>query len=275
MKEQVSQNNFVEEKTSERRFELPVQDEARARLDTFRTTIKELQKDNPEILGATVYGSMIKGKQARAESDIDAFLYVDTENPASGEIESDEYRQKVLQKLGAEDTENSKYYGDLRVQALSTSIIEKEINDQLDFYKKEEEYKRMIEEKYSYDSSDEEKELLLKQEPEFRTIQFGIASMFHARVGSGIEKYRKNFLEKIVTLEDTADAQKLWNEVASQIRTYEQRKDPNIKIETPDTLREALRIYDPEFYSAMQKKEDQEKIEKLRQEIFEASEPTA
>ncbi|MES2930838.1 MAG: nucleotidyltransferase domain-containing protein [Patescibacteria group bacterium] len=268
MQEQVSLNNQVEEKINERRFELPIQDEAKARLDTFRTTVKELQKENPEILGATVYGSMIKGKQARAESDVDSFLYVDAENPASDKIEADSYRQKLLEKLGAENNENSKYYEDVRVQPLSTAIIEKEIEDQLSFYEKNEEYKRMLSEKYG-EASDEEKETLLRQEPDFRTIQFGISGMFHARVGSGIEKYRKVFIEKIATMPDKDTAEKLWSEVASQIRTMEQRKDPNVVIDTPDTLKDAIRKFDPEFYAQMQKNEDQEKIQKLRQETLE------
>ncbi len=266
MKEQTSQNDQTAGKTKEKRFELPVQDEAKVRLDTFRTTVKELQIENPEILGATIYGSMIKGKQAKAESDIDSFLYVDAENPASDKIETESYRKKLMEKLGAENNENSKYYEDLRVQPLSTKIIEKEIEDQLSFYEKAEEYNKMLNEKYG-EASDEEKEALLQQQSH-RTIQFGIAGMFHARVGNGIEKYRKLFLEKIASIPDKDTAEKLWNEVSFQIRTYEQRKDWNIEIETPDTLKQALRTYDPEFYSAMQKNEEQEKIEKLRQEIL-------
>jgi hypothetical protein len=263
--EKESQNISTEKK--ERRFELPTEEIAKDRLDNFRSTIKQIQKEYPEFLGATVYGSMIKGNQATENSDVDAFLYIEAEDKNGTKINSDAYRDKFLEKLGAETEEKSKYYGDVRVQQLSDSILENEISDQLDFYKKEEAYKKMIEEKYSYDSSDEEKELLLKQEPEFRTIQFGIASMFHARVGSGIEKYRKDFLEKIVTLEDITNAEKLWNEVASQIRTYEQRKDPNIKIETPDTSKEALRLYNPGLYTKLREKEDQAKIDSLRQEI--------
>ncbi|NTV22557.1 MAG: hypothetical protein HGB03_03275 [Candidatus Yonathbacteria bacterium] len=271
MKEQASLNNQTEEKIKEKRFELPIQDEAKARLDTFRATIKDLQKENPEVLGATIYGSMIKGKQARSESDVDSFLYVDAENLLSTNIAIDSYRQKVMEKLGAENNENSKYYEDLRVQPLSTAIIEKEIEDQLSFYQKTEEYKQMLNEKYG-EASDKEKETLLLQEPDFRTIQFGISGMFHARIGSGIEKYRKVFIEKLATMPNKDVAEKLWDEVASQIRTMEQRKDPNVVIETPDTLKDAIRKFDPEFYSAIRQKEDQEKIEKLHQEILQTSE---
>ncbi len=268
-------NNQNEEKVTERRFELPVQEDARGRLEAFRTTVKEFQKENPEVLGATVYGSMIKGKQAHSESDIDAFLYIDAENPACNSTNPDLYRDKFLNKLGAETLEErSRYYEDLRSQFLSTDILEKEIADQLDFYTKESLYKEMLRQRYG-ESSEEEKEQLLKQEPDFRTIQFGISGMFHARVGSGIEKYRKVFLEKIAHLSDKNKAEKIWGEVASQIRTMEQRRDHDVVIETPDTFMDALRKYDPEFYSAMQKKEDQEKIEKIRQEILMTSDENA
>lgn len=266
MQENLSQKDNTEI-TKERRFELPVQEKARERLDNFRDTVKQIQKENPEVLGATVYGSMIKGQQAREESDVDAFLYVDTENQKTGEENPDDYRNRLLEKLGAKDNENSKYYEDIRVQPLSEKIIDREINDQLDFYKKTDEYKKMLNEKYG-EASEEEKEKLLRQEPDFRTIQFGISGMFHARVGSGIEKYRKSFLEKIVAMNDKDKSEKLWGEVASQLRTMENRKDPNIQIETPDTLNVALRRYAPELYSAIREKEDKEKMDSLRLEIL-------
>ena len=266
MQENISQkdNNEI---TKERRFELPVQDTAKERLSNFRDTVKQMQEENPEVLGATVYGSMIKGQQAREGSDVDAFLYVDAENQKVGEENPGKYRDKLLEKLGAKENENSKYYEDIRVQPLSEKIIDKEISDQLDFYKKTDEYKEMLNEKYG-EASEEEKEKLLRQEPDFRTIQFGISGMFHARVGSGIEKYRKSFLEKIVAVNDKDKSEKLWGEVAAQLRTMENRKNPNIQIETPDTLNVALRRYAPELYAAVRKKEDQEKIDNLRLEIL-------
>ena len=257
---------------TERRFELPHNHDARVRLDIFRTMIKEFQEENPEVLGATVYGSMIKGEQARSESDVDSFLYIDKESTEYVENDVDTYRTRFLEKLGIEEEIQSKYYGDLRPQLLSKTIIEREIADQLEFYKKDAAYKEMLNEKYA-ESSEEQKELLLKQAPGHRTIQFGIAGMFHARVGSGIEKYRKIFLENIATLPNKEESEKIWSAVASQIRTMEQRKDPNIQIDTPDTLEDALRKYDSEFYSKMQEKEDKEKIEDLQKEIFEALDP--
>jgi hypothetical protein len=265
--ENIPDINLNKNKTKARRFELPVQEEAKERLDGFRTSVKELQGENPEVLGATVYGSMIKGGQARFDSDVDAFLYIDAEKITNSDADPNEYRMKLFEKLGIDNNdEQSKFYEDLRPQLLSSEIINKEIEDQLGYYNESEKYNKMLGEKYG-EASEEEKELLLKQEPDFRTIQFGISGMFHARVGSGLEKYRKIFLEKIATLPDKTKAEKLWGEVASDIRTFEKRSDPNIQIETPDTLNEALIKYDPEFYSDIIKKEDQEELNKTRQEL--------
>ena len=73
------ENSMDEEKVSARRFELATAPVARTRLDVFRDGIKKFQKKHSEVLGATVYGSMVKGEKAKATSDVDAFLYIDAD----------------------------------------------------------------------------------------------------------------------------------------------------------------------------------------------------
>ena len=256
----------------ERRFLPATESSAKARLDTFRGGVKGFQREHPEFLGATVYGSMAKGDQARETSDIDAFLYIDKETLPEGEknknvdlVESD-YRSSFLKSLNIPEEDVSKYYSDLRPKLLDNQVLDNDINTRIEYDNQTKAYKKMLAEKYTYETSDEEKEKLLSQEPQLKN-DFAISGMFHARVGSGIEKYRRLFLNKINALPDKEMAEKIWNDVYFDLKTYEERSDPNKKIEIPSTLNEALRVYHPDLYKSISKKKDEEKIRELQSKI--------
>lgn len=268
MKEQLS--NQVN--SNERRFALATETSARTRLDNFRDGVKDFQKQNPEVLGATVFGSMIKGDQARGTSDIDAFLYIDKEtlpeekkNKSIDFVESD-YRSSFLKSLNIPEEDVSKYYSDLRPKLLDGQVLDNDINSRIEYDNRMKAYKKMLEEKYTYETPDEEKEKLLSQEPQFKN-DFAISGMFHARVGSGIEKYRHLFLEKIEALSDKEMAEKIWDDIYFDLKTYENRSDPNKKIEIPSTLSDALRVYHLDLYKSINNKKDEDKIEELRFQI--------
>ncbi|MEI7810230.1 MAG: nucleotidyltransferase domain-containing protein [bacterium] len=257
---------------NERRFTPAIETSAKTRLNNFRDGIKDFQKQNPEVLGATVYGSMIKGEQAKETSDIDAFLYIDKETLPEGEngkskdVVELEYRNNFLKSLNIPEGEVSKYYGDLRPKLLDNQTLDNDINTRIEYDNKMKAYKKMLEEKYTYEASDEEKEKLLSQEPQFKN-DFAISGMFHARVGRGIEKYRHMFLDKVNALPDKEMAEKIWNEVYFDLKTFEERSDPNKKIEIPSTLNDALRVYHPDLYKSISKKKDEEKIKELQSKI--------
>ena len=258
--------------TNERRFLPATESSAKLRLDNFRNGIKNFQKENPEVLGATVYGSMIKGEQAKETSDVDAFLYIDKEILPEGEkgknevaIES-EYRNNFLKSLNIPEDEASKYYSDLRPKLLDGQVLDNDINSRIEHDNQMKAYKKMLEEKYTYEASDEEKEKLLSQEPQFKN-DFAISGMFHARVGGGIEKYRRLFLEKINALPDKEMAEKIWKDVCFDLKTYEQRADQNKKIEIPSTINEALCVYHPDLYKSIIKIKDDKKIEELKSQL--------
>lgn len=257
---------------NERRFELATETSARTRLDNFRDGIKNFQKENPEVLGATVYGSMIKGEQAKETSDVDAFLYIDEETIPDKEKGKDtnalelEYRNNFLNSIDISEEEKSKYFSDLRPKLLSDDVLNNDINSRIEYDNQMKAYKKMLEEKYNYEASDEEKERLLSQEPQQKN-DFAISGMFHARVGSGIEKYRRLFLDKITALPDKEMAEKIWSDVYFDLKTYEQRNDKTKTIEIPSTLTEALRVYHQDLYKNISKKKDEEKIDALRAQI--------
>ena len=257
----------------ERRFNPAIESTAKTRLDSFRHGIKDFQKDHPEVLGATIYGSMIKGDQAKETSDVDAFLYIDAEALSPNNklqdtrvIES-KYRSDFLQTLHIPENESSKYYHDLKTKIVSGKILDTAINDYLEYENQYTEYIKMRKEKYTYEASEAEKEKILSQEPKTKTFDIAISGMFHARVGSGIEKYRRLFLEKINALPDKKIAEKIWSDIYMALDTFEKRSDPNKKIYIPSNLHEALRVYHLDLYKNINKNEDNKKIEELKTEI--------
>lgn len=256
----------------ESRFKLATNESARERLDNFRSEVKNFQKEHPEVLGATVYGSMIKGSQAKETSDIDAFLYIDQEALPEEEKLSDskeletKYRNKFLENIQASPEEIKNYYVDMRAELLSDNILDKDIESRIEYDQKYKDYRIMLNEKYPGASPDEQ-ERLLASEPEFKQISSPIAGMFHARIGTGIEKYRKSFIEKIVSLPNKELAEDIWKDVCTHLNTMEQRSDPSKKIEIPSNLNDAMLTYHPELYKELNRKKDEEEISKLKEEI--------
>lgn len=251
---------------------LAAESSARNRLDNFRDGVKKYQGERPEVLGATVYGSMIKGEQAKENSDVDAFLYIDKDViPETGkrkdlDVLESEYRSDFLKKLGVSEDEAKKYYGDLRTQILDNEVLSTEIASRVEYENEQREHKEMLNRKYSF-ASPEEQERLLSQEPAFRQISFPISGMFHAKIGKGIEKYRRLFLEKINDLQDKSAAESIWNDVYSQLKTLESRSDPTKEIKMPATLEEAIRTYHPDLHKKMQSEKDKTKISELRERL--------
>jgi predicted nucleotidyltransferase len=260
-----------EEVMSAKRFELAKDDVARSRLDKFRDTLKMFQDKHPEVLGATVYGSMIKGEAARAQSDVDAFLYIDADTlpeanrpTEQGDIQS-KYRSDFLNELGIPEEEAERLYGDLIPKLLSSEILSANIKANVEYESAQEAQKRLIDAAYDSGASDEEKQRLFAQEiRSSATDNFEIAGMFHARVGSGIEKYRRLFLEKLAELPNQEIAKSIWSNVYAQIETMEAG---NKSRRVPRTLDDALMIYHPDLYKKINKDEDTQKIKELGDKI--------
>lgn len=60
----------------DKRFRLREDNLAPEKIEAFRTAIETLQKEYPEIRGATMYGSLVRG-EGSLESDIDACVFID------------------------------------------------------------------------------------------------------------------------------------------------------------------------------------------------------
>jgi predicted nucleotidyltransferase len=270
----MKEGNIVNFPKLEKRFMPAENSEARARLDQFRNSVKEYQKKHVEVLGATVYGSMIKGSQAKKTSDIDAFVYIDGDKIPEQEKSKDkdviesEYRLNFLNSLNDPEGEKTKYYEDLRFQILNEELLDKNIDYLVEYESKDKEYQKILEQNYKYDMADEEKDKLLSQRPNaFPKDFFAVAGMFHARVGTGIEKYRKLFLEKINDLSDKKMAEKIWNDIFFSLKTYEQRADSNKITRIPESLAEATRTYYPELQENLKQQQERTVINNLTEKI--------
>ncbi|MFA6274189.1 MAG: hypothetical protein WC662_03435 [Candidatus Paceibacterota bacterium] len=264
----------------EKRFALPINESAKNRLNDFRVAVKEYQKEHPEILGATIYGSMIKGNQAKETSDIDSFLYIDADNIPKENKDPNEklqnpyspafkYRSELLNSLNISQKDEENFYEDLKPIILNSEIIDKNINNCIKFEIENNNYKKMLNEKYNNEMSEEEKYKLLSQEPVMDKMDFSpeIAGMFHVQIGKGVDKYRHLFLEKLNALPDKKIAESIWEEVHFTLNTFEKRKDTEKKIKIPSTFDEALKIYHPDLYKNINKKKEAEKINKLKIQI--------
>src|SRR3989344_4502474 len=65
----------------EKRFTIQKDEGVREKVHLLQSVIAEMQKEYPEIVGATLFGSLSSG-QASKESDIDAYVFVDYEKAA-------------------------------------------------------------------------------------------------------------------------------------------------------------------------------------------------
>lgn len=264
--------DFIDERKPARRFELATESVARSRLDGFRDTVKKFQKQHPEVLGATIFGSMIRGDKAKASSDVDAFLYVDADTlPSKDRTQEaktleDQYHSGLLKELGVSGEEAKKLYGDLIPKLLSSEILDQNIKNNVE---DENEYLAFREKRREVDTStmsQEEKDKFYAEEPEKKRAidNFEIGGMFHARVGSGVEKYRKMFLEKLIALPDRKMAERIWRGVYAQISTME---GGDKKRKLPQTLEDALQTYHPELYRTLIQAKDQERIDDIRENL--------
>ena len=64
------------------RFDIGKNKEVKTRIDLIQETVREMQKERPEIVSFAMFGSMVKG-YATPESDIDGKMIVSVDSPKS------------------------------------------------------------------------------------------------------------------------------------------------------------------------------------------------
>lgn len=237
------------------RFTPALEINAKKRLDFFRNKIKDFQKKYPEVIGATIFGSMIRGKSAHNESDVDSILYIDKEvipvnkRPKDGDYKKEEelafiYLGKFIKESKIDKNEISKY--SIHPVLISEDLIDESIDESKinkGFFEKLKK-KVYLENK----NLSEEKIDTIMRDSLIVGVNSDVCGLFHAKVGIGIEKYRKMFLEKIYNLEDRSMSEYIWENVYLKVLRFEQGRENPVSINIPKTLDMAIKIYHPDLY---------------------------
>lgn len=207
----------TENSTCEKRFQIPEDPELRERLKGIQYAMKDFQREYPEALSFSMYGSMVKDT-ATLESDIDGTLFIDTTPTGDNEfdasilerIESGDYlnsfKSDLQDRLGLVEEQVGK---DIKLETISETevvaaaeifLLAKELYDEE--LKMWENSKREVgkteqgeffggQPMYEYEG----------EQPVVPSLPNKIEAMFNLDVGGGIHKYRRQFLNSLEQLE--------------------------------------------------------------------------
>lgn len=267
-KTSVAPNQIKPEQIS-KRFSLPQDENIRSRLHQVRAGFQELQSQNPEVVGMTLFGSMVKGT-AHQDSDIDSFIFIEGEQ--FKQRITDEAKQWAEQELT--ERTSSRYSSPqksidlaaqyqyepvieatmiaqgltpeqikhMRVRVISNDLIEQELTRAINYEKAFAEFMRQSDEWMSGQSSSFDE---APERPELVIIDWKIPALFHVAIGNKLDLYRKHI---ITTLEEQGDiGEKIWKHIITHTADMER----NMQASTydhlfPTTLKQAKELYVPE-----------------------------
>ncbi|MBP6976562.1 nucleotidyltransferase domain-containing protein [Candidatus Dojkabacteria bacterium] len=228
----------------EPRIYIPKDSISYTRLTETQSVVKDLKTRYPEILSLCVFGSNIKGK-ATKESDIDGWLFVDSEILSKGicldesniiqqdidcknrnqgicfkEDIGDFYnnliQSEVKKKLNLSDTQVK----DLRTIPISKYIIDYHLKDYSSWVKKR----------------------IISPNTFYHCLNTGyIPYIFHLAIGQGIEEYRLYLIMKLLNMRKKGEL--IWTEIISGVEIMENRYYTINNIKYPKTLYEAMNTY--------------------------------
>jgi len=241
------------ENKTDHRFVLSREDFLKERLQVIKSELVEIQRKHPEVLSLCLFGSMVKGT-AHQGSDIDGFLYVDSETVAQNENSSEggvvEYDKETNQtylteKIGnkyltelregikSKTTLEDKDVADIRVCPISEKIIDAEIANLLEFHRNMKKYNEDLDSWIADESKPE------PTRPEHVSASLG--KMFHLDIGGGIRRYRKLFIDKLARLGDSGE--KIWSSTIMGTEMLENNLSTDKAKHYPRTLAEASAVY--------------------------------
>jgi len=219
------------------------------KLDLLTEGIYELQTINPDIVGASLFGSTLKG-EATPESDFDTSIFLDanmleemgiavSEDKYGGvsiddpelKTEYSKYLSDYLAKKMGEDS--TKLEEGLFLTPISHEIIDSQIDN---FLKKAEAYQDY---KKSYkDWWDNNNEGPAPEPPETPIMGSNVGSLFRAELGPGLEEYRDHVLTRLGEAGQTGE--EAWEAILSTVKFGEGHIDDN---HYPSSLAEATETY--------------------------------
>lgn len=263
----------IKEDVLKKRFILSKEEFAERRIETVKGVVKELKQKHPEILSLCMFGSMTTGN-ARLESDIDGYLFVDADVVAKklGRKEDDildkteanveyfkydsklkipdwaqEIRDQLKEKLNLSD-EQVKH---IRTRPISESIIDQHLDGLMGQIKKAEDYRQQLK---RWETSEpqtsgriEDLEKLTeyyKQKPEHPGLpdsSTNLFGMFHLETGGGIKNYREYLIGRLLTSGEIGE--KAWKEIIKTTEELESHLQSNAGKKYPRILEEAKKVY--------------------------------
>jgi predicted nucleotidyltransferase len=187
------------------RFQIPTG--SAETLAKFRDELKEFMKDHPEIIGATVYGSQVKGT-ARPDSDVDTFLFVDEEKiglPLESGKGVDDRESDIathidttisrpFKSLWAKSSGlNEEDMKDVRFRILSQSRIDHDLQTMESYLEKMDKFNKNEGDRPSLDQ---------------RPIAPAVGRLFQLQLGRGLDTYRAYVLKSLEKKGELGD--KIW-----------------------------------------------------------------
>jgi len=275
------------ENETSKRFVLSKEDFSKERLTAIKTVVEEIKEKYPEILSLCMFGSMVKGT-AHEGSDIDAYLYIDSEKASERRgvteeqihVTSDrvgevylkkevaelyilEFRNRLKEMADLEDVDVEH----IRSRPISEKIINDEIKSLTDYFNDKEKVETYCDRLDEWEKKKPETgvaiDVLVKHyesRPEMpssqRFVMPNLGPMFHLEVGGDIRKYRKMFLEKLLELGPLGE--KIWATTIESTEMMENNLSTDKSKRYPRTLEDAIRVYSPEL------RRDQEYLPELK-----------
>lgn len=243
--------------------------EADERLRVLNETIEAYQADHPFIEAATVFGSTVHG-EARPESDIDAFVFVD---PASlpEEFSTEVNGRRVLTARDAKDmgramqvdlmaglgktvTRDGEHEkNDVKVFAINEAAIEEELAKQIKQYEAFARYRQardILIDRYHGQNPlpeqdfDEYATQALGEPPYPDSIDWSIPALFHPGVGD-TERLQTLRSAVVNSLPESAGGAKAWEEIKDRVAMFEgdlHHRD-DLSVALPDTVADARQAF--------------------------------
>jgi predicted nucleotidyltransferase len=235
-----------------KRFEIQSEGFVRERFKAVRKGLDLIKKDNPNILGLTIYGSMVKGR-AHEASDIDGYLYIDAERLAREEEESalnerreprqvtfnvgevgklatypaehlyDVFKPLIIARFTESGHLKEEQVQDINVRPISAEIINEHIESMVH-------------------KLTESRETGTEAQIEPSQNLFGL---FHLAIGHELDTFRTQVIEKLEAL--GGDGELIWRAIINESEKLEQYMYTDTRINYPKTLASARKKYISEY----------------------------
>lgn len=223
-------------------------------LERFTSGLQELQTDNPEIVGATLFGSRLKG-EATAKSDVDCVIFIDAEQLRQAGVTTeindkgsvnwgehkelpDDFEVHFASVLADKTEKDPKTIKDgIYVRPISTDLINSHISMYAAYVHKYNEYLRQS--AAHIDNPQAE----IPEEPTQVFMSDSLSGLFSPDLlpGSKLDRYRQDVLKAIDSTGEYGE--EIWKEIMSKVKFGEGHVDYDDPRYYPQNVQQAYEWY--------------------------------